>query len=210
MTRRRRLPAEPPTARRAARQRGFTLLEIIVVLAVLGFLMVGITQGVRVGVALWHAQARRVEQTAELDAATRVLREILTALPQPPSDSDASGVNAGGDRRFSFIADLPTGLGTTRRSDITLELDGERLVLLWKPHRHETPLGPVPPPTRTELIGGVKSLQLAYWGPASQDKPPAWLSRWDGPAPPALIRLRLTFAKGDLRHWPDLIVASQL
>jgi general secretion pathway protein J len=192
------------------RQRGFTLLEIIVVLAVLGFLMVGITQGVRIGVALWHAQARRVEQTAELDAATRVLREILTALPAPPSDSDNNGVNAGTASQFSFIGDMPTGLGTIRRSDMILKLVGQRLVLQWKPHLHETPLGPVPPPAQTELVSGVAGLQLAYWGPPAADRSPTWLSQWDGPAPPPLIRVRLQFAKGDPRHWPDLIVASQL
>lgn len=192
------------------RRCGFTLLEIIVVLAVLGFLMVGITQGVRVGIALWHAQSRRIEQTAELDAATRVLREILTSLPLPSTDSANEGVNSGSTERFSFIGDLPTGLGTARRCDITLELAGGRLILVWKPHRHEIPLEPVAPPTQTELVGGVARLQLAYWGPAAADQPAKWLSQWDGPAAPQLIRVRLAFAKGDPRHWPDLIVASQL
>jgi general secretion pathway protein J len=190
-------------------QRGFTLLEIIVVLAVLGFLMVGITQGVRVGVAMWHAQGRRLDRTAELDAAQRVLRELLTAIPRPSGDA-SDGVNSGTASSFSFIGDLPTGLGTTRRADITLLLQGTRLMLLWKPHLHATLLGPAPAPVETELVGGVAGLQLAYWGAGAADEPESWLSRWDGPAPPKLIRVRVEFAEGDPRRWPDMIVAAQL
>ena len=35
-------------------------------------------------------------------------------------------------------------------------------------------------------------------------------TRQGGPAIPQLVRIRLTFAKGDARHWPDMIVAPQL
>ena len=54
------------------RQSGFTLLEMLVVLVVLGFLMVGLTQGVRAGLTMWGAQTRRVGETADLDAGARV------------------------------------------------------------------------------------------------------------------------------------------
>ena len=47
---------------------------MLVVVIVLGLLMVGLTQGVRAGVALWGAQQRRVGETAELDAGARILR----------------------------------------------------------------------------------------------------------------------------------------
>jgi len=38
--------------RGVVRQSGFTLLEMIVVVTVLGFLMIGLTHGVRTGLAL--------------------------------------------------------------------------------------------------------------------------------------------------------------
>ena len=47
-------------------QSGFTLLELLVALVVLGFLMVGLTQGVRTGLAMWGAQTRRLGETGEL------------------------------------------------------------------------------------------------------------------------------------------------
>jgi general secretion pathway protein J len=82
--------------------------------------------------------------------------------------------------------------------------------LTWTPHLHEIELGPAPSPSETELVGNVARLEIAYWGSISPDQPAAWQARWDGPAPPELIRIRLIFAKGDKRRWPDLIAASVL
>ena len=61
----------------------------------------------------------------------------------------------------------------------------------------------------TELLGGVARLEFAYWGTSGADSA-TWLTQWDGPVLPQLIRIRMTFGKGDSRHWPDMIVAPQL
>jgi general secretion pathway protein J len=198
----------------AAREGGFTLLEILVVVVVLGLLVVGLAHGVHTGLALWSAQQRRVGQTAELDAGARILRILLTGIPASPSGGTGE---AAGDNGFSgdavhlrFVGDLPTGFGTTRRANIALGLHQGNLVLTWAPHLHEILLGPSPPPTETELVARVKRLDIAYWGAAAPDQLPAWQARWDGPAPPELVRIRLAFGKGDDRRWPDLIVAPVL
>lgn len=196
------------------RQGGFTLLETLVVVIVLGLLMVGLTQGVRTALALWNAQQRRVGETAELDAGARILRTLLSdiAIPSAAGGGGAEAAVAvkGDAGRLSFVGDLPTGLGNTRRADIVITLHEHALVLSWMPHRHETPLGPPSKPTDTELVGGVDRLEFAYWGPAAPGEAAAWLAQWDAPAPPQLIRVRLVFAKGDRRRWPDLIAAPTM
>jgi general secretion pathway protein J len=196
------------------RQTGFTLLEILVVLVVLGFLVVGLTRGVRTGLTLWDAQTRRIGETGELDAGARVLRTLLNRIWVPPPrvlDPEAAHTpeSAGQPDRLTFIGDLPTGLGTTNRANITIELRDRRLVLLWTPHRHELSTAPPPEPIETELVRGVEHLDFAYWGSPSANQPAGWQTQWDSFNIPELIRVRMSFAKGDRRRWPDLIAAPQ-
>lgn len=197
------------------RQGGFSLLEMLVVLIVLGFLMLGLNQGVRTGLAFWTVQSRQVGGTAELDTTARILRMLLTGLPIAPAAAINPGAApmalafAGSADHLTFVGDLPTGLGAARRADITVELRGGRLVLAWSPHIHEV-TSTKPAMTETELLRGVARFELAYWGITAPDVPAGWLAQWDGPAIPQLVRIRVTFAKGDSRHWPDMIVAPQL
>jgi len=204
----------PANDRAVARQGGFTLLEMVVVVTVLGFLMIGLTQGVRTGLTLWEAQSRRVSETAELDAAARILRALLSGITPPPSVSPAGGAGGsvelkGGATSLAFVGDLPTGLGTTQRADITLELSRGRLVLRWTPHRHELSTAAAAPPTETELVGNVERLDLAYWGTSPSGQETGWQAQWDGPAIPELIRVRLAFGANDRRRFPDVIAAPQ-
>src|SRR5215472_13895039 len=158
---------------------GFTLLELLVVLVVLGLLVVGLTQGVRAGLAMWGAQTRRVGETSELDAAARILRILLTGIGANPSGAANPGATGatefeGRPDSLAFVGNLPNGLGSSRRAEIKIELRGERL-------------------------------DLAYWGSPAPVQPPGWQAQWDGPGLPELVRFRLGFAQGDRRRWPDLI-----
>ena len=205
---------KPPAANLRARESGFTLLEILVAVVLLGLLVIGLTQGVRTGVNLWTAQARRSAETAELDATARVLRNVLTSIPVLAAAASGTAPVPigfkGEPNRIVLVGELPTGFGSTQRADITIELNLGRVVISWVPHRHENPSGAAPVPVETELIAKVEDLQFAYWGPAAPNSPAAWLPQWDLPGLPGLIRVRVRLPKGDLRHWPDLVVASPL
>jgi general secretion pathway protein J len=190
---------------------GFTLLETLVALAVLGLLTIALVHGVRGGVALWTAQNRRIAATAELDSATRILRTILTTIPIEPAALAAplSIEFKGKSDQIALVGELPTGLGPTRQVDMLIYLREGRILIAWTPHRHDQPAA-APTPIATELIGGVRRLEFAYWGSPIPSAPAAWQANWEGPDLPSLVRVRIRFGAGDKRQWPDMIVAPRL
>ena len=199
----------------AQRQAGFTLLEVLIAVVVLGFLVIGLTQGVRAGLSLRQAQSRHVDRIADLDATMRILRELLTRLPLVPEGTrllaSAAGTPFKGEaNQVSFVGRMPTGLGTTSLADLTLAVIDRQLTISWLPHRHEYVTASQHQRVETELLPQVDRLELAYWVSPVPGQPAAWQSRWEGVQAPELVRVRIVFPKGDARRWPDLIVAPRL
>jgi general secretion pathway protein J len=192
------------------RQAGFTLLETLVALVVLGMLVAGLAQGLRFGVLAWNRQARSIDRTAQLDAVDRALRRVIEQI-DPGNTHDAPTVE-GGPASFLFTSELPAGASAlpTRRAEIRLLVDGaHRLVLRWAPYTHAQRLGPQPTPTDIVLVDQVARLDLAY-RPQSPGEGAGWRTDWHEPEVPGLVRIRLTFVPGSLMHWPDIVAAPRL
>lgn len=185
-------------------ERGFTLMEVLVALVVLGILMAGLSQGMRFGMTAWTRQAALVDRTADLDAVDRTLRGLLTNATSGAlhGRNDFVGARDG----VSFDSVLPDAVAVgARRAKISLKLDdGHHLMLHWDSVLID-PNTAVPASGDATIVDHVEAVELAYWQPGGEA--PGWQDRWTAVAAPALIRLRLVFAKGDPRHWPDMIVA---
>lgn len=183
-------------------QGGFTLLEMLVALVVLGFIVAGLTAGMRFGLMGWSTQSRLIGERQDMNAVDRTLRQLIAAI-DPGTVATPLAVR-GTSNTLAFTSEMPTGSGLTlRRADLALGVDAtHRLVLRWTPHRHVAPFGPAPVPQTSELLRGVDHLELAYLGQSG-----VWEGRWTQASPPRLIRMRLTFAKGDPRHWPEIVAS---
>lgn len=192
----------------SGRDGGFTLLETLVALVVLGFVMAGLAAGARFGLRAWGTQSRLIDARAELDAVDRTLRRLIEGMD--PGGPNQAPLIEGGRGAMSFTSELPAvAAAVTRRADVALLVDpGGRLVLRWTPRLNATRFGPPPPMEEAELLRGVARLELAYWPRPTPDAPVAgWRESWAEKALPELVRIRLAFPPGDGRRWPDIVAA---
>jgi general secretion pathway protein J len=185
---------------------GFTLLELLVALTVLGFVLVGLAQGTHFGLLAWSTQARLTANVDGFSTTNDVLRHIVEGA-DPGTDVDPAPFIGSRDE-LDCITALPSSVTPTpdRRIQVALRVDAQhRLILLWRPYVHAIPIGPPPRPTETELLRGVSQVELTFWQPSG-----GWVSAWRSPDLPKLVRIRVLFPAGDPRHWPDIIAAPQL
>lgn len=183
---------------------GFTLLEILVVLVVLGLLIVGLNQGMRLGLRMWHRQGRAVDAVDELDATDRALRGLIEQM-DPGGRIEMADID-GTDRMLRFTTELPVAASALpqRRAEVLLLVDRRhRLLMRWTPSPHVVSLVRSSP-DEVVLLEGVDHIEISY-RPANPGA--AWETIWQSPAPPMLVRIHIAFAATDPRHWPDIVAA---
>jgi general secretion pathway protein J len=141
------------------RDAGFTLLEVLVALTVLGFLMLGLTQGVRFGLLAWDRQSRVTTARMELDALDRVLRRLIEQMDPGTRRDPPVVVGTAGIVEFRTNLGPAAGPLGVRDADVRLTVEGGRLVMRWRPHLRATRFAAPPPPSEAELLRGVAGLR---------------------------------------------------
>jgi len=105
-------------------ERGFTLLELLVVITVLGLLMVALTNGVRFAGRAWELQQQHSQREGDLDAVHNMLRQLI-----------ASGYAFKAiAKEVKFVAPLPAALNRGGLYDVSLNAPFGDLILTWTPH----------------------------------------------------------------------------
>ncbi|MCF4164786.1 prepilin-type N-terminal cleavage/methylation domain-containing protein [Zavarzinia compransoris] len=186
------------TRDRASRQRGVSLVESLVALALLAFLSLLMLQGVASGSLLVGGAMRRTATAETIEGAQALLRQRITrAWPATRYDQGPPVADFGGDdRNLTFWAPPPEAGGPGPMRRYHLEIAGGDLVLSGRPglaRRDATP---------EVLLRGVRRLAIAYLDDAGE-----WRRDWAGQArPPRLVRIEVEFPAGDGRWWPALLV----
>ena len=189
-------------------QAGFTLLEVLITLVLLGLLFLGLTLNTHFLLTASGQQARLIARGADLNAVHQALQRLIEQAR--PGSTWESLVFIGHPHSAAFTTVVPVATGTFRnqRADVALGVDAaHRLLLTWTPHVHAIRTRPPPSASVIPILEEVERLDLDYW-PAGPDG--GWTSAWHGSAPPRLVRIRIIFSDADRPRWPAMVVAPKL
>ncbi len=205
-------------ARRAG-EAGFTLLELLVALTLLGLILAVIFGELRFTARAWDATDAKLDRNGELLSVHAFLRQRFQQVYVPRPDRDAEEqddggvVFAGSGRAMSFLGTMPANVSVGGFYEISLSAetgqDGNDLFISWRPFDEDgtARVADGPDNSRT-LLRGVREVRFSYFGRSGDAVEPQWWDIWPSrDAAPSLIRVRLSFDDDDLRTWPELVVA---
>lgn len=194
---------------------GFTLLELMVAMTLMGLVFALAVGGLRFGAVAWEKGSAATDRTVELQTMQNLLRRLISSTYpiRPFKDEDADRIGFEGDgQSLRFLGPPPA-----RAMDRAIYLhglrlaeypDGRALVLDWRNFPPDAASLRLREGVETEiLMRGVDRLGIDYYGPDG-NRGSAWRTRWDDQSTlPLLVRISVFFAPRDARTWPPLIVA---
>lgn len=201
-------------------QDGFTLLELLISLTLLGMMLVLLFGGLRLGVRSWDSVQKQVDNLNSVRSVESFLRrEMERIYPYRWKVVPGQPYAFVGDRhKVNFVAPLPSRIGVGGLYAIAMELEqtsnGRRLTWRYLPADPQmTDFSALERVPEMVLVGAelnaVDDIWLSYFGRDTEGAAPHWVDHWDSVAAmPLLIRIQVRFANGS--EWPDFVVAPML
>ncbi len=202
-------------------QAGFTLLELLVALTLLGLVLAAIFGELRFAARAWDAADARLDRNSELLSVHSFVRQRLQQVHVMPRKSEQEGddsavVFAGSSRSMEFLSTMPANVSVGGFYEISLSSeigrDGRNLFISWRPFDEDgTTIVADGPNNSRVLLRGVREVRFSYFGRTSETVAPQWWDIWPSrDTAPSLIRMRVSFEDGDRRVWPELVVAPAI
>jgi general secretion pathway protein J len=201
---------------RRAGASGFTLVELLIALTLIGLLTTLIFAGLRLAAQAWSRVDERAGSAADLWAVADVLRQAISAADPAYASADPT------DRSIAFdgeadtlrlLAPLPQAIGAGVQAQLRFSVAAAAdrppaLVMDW---RLDLPAasgdGPLPA-NRLTLLDRVRAIRFAYFGPGPSGGAPGWQEQWIGrDRLPGLVRIEIERDRPGLPDWPPFTAA---
>ena len=192
---------------------GFTLLELLIAITLLGLIMATLFGGLRLAARSWDAGEARVDRATHLRAVTRFLKNQLNSVyPMRWKKSATPALAFIGEKdSIQFIGQLPSHfrVGGLRLISFSMEAqDNSRTLIMKSAARHtdDVDFASLETAEKTELMKDVEEMEFSYFGAETPEAEPKWFPRWQDPQRlPNLIKV--TLKPKNSAEWPALIVA---
>ena len=201
-------------------QRGFTLLELLVVMTLLSVIMIGLVSALRTMAQTESRIDARLAHLDEIRVARSFLRQTLgrvsaMTMDAPGAIGEKVTLFAATPNSLTWVGIMPARPDVGGRHYFRLGLEdnatGRELVLRFVPWNPDLALPDWSKADSRVLIAGVQQMTVQAQGLPPQSRSPAepWPKDWQNgwPVPdvlPEQVRLSLSDANGD---WPDWTVA---
>ncbi|MCW5261675.1 prepilin-type N-terminal cleavage/methylation domain-containing protein [Verminephrobacter eiseniae] len=210
-------PTTPTTpAMPGIRRRGFTLVEVLVVMALLSLVMLALGASLRTVAQTQERVDARLAQTDQWRVAVAFIRSSLGRISGRKIEAAATAAPGSGKYLFAGAPDavawvgvMPARFGAGGRNFFRLAAEpvdgaGLGLVLRFKPWEEASAFPDWSTADSRVLLADVASLSIRYQGQAGSPAD-GWLPRWSDPDRlPHRAWLTLRSAASE---WPPLIIA---
>lgn len=193
---------------------GFTLLELLIAMSLMGIVLVMIYSGLRLGMRSWEVGERYATELNDIRLVQGFLRRSLRqsqSVFRIDEDAQRVVVFSGSEQQLVLVSPLLTHLGLgglylMRLDMIDMEGVGQ-LRVRWQPYRPDTLEDDLDNDEEFEstiLLSDVADVQWSYFGVEANDEEARWHERWvNTQQRPRVVRLSLNW-HGE--PWPDLLV----
>lgn len=202
---------------------GFTLLELLVSLSLLGLIMTYLFSSFSFGKRAWES-TDGIEQRASTEVVRAFLSTRLSAaMPVSAFDPDTRKASFSFEGLTGSVRFVATSEGRTETaglysytvalSDNDLSLGEPRLLLMTQevfPASRTIP-GQITENVERPILSEIAELRFSYFGAKTTDAPVTWHNEWqDLETLPRLIRIAIRFAPEAPDHWEELVVRLRL
>ena len=203
---------------RRAGESGFTLLELVLALALLATMLALAWSGLSFALRAWDAGEANGRRTADLRLSQNFLRrELAEIFPMRWKDAFAVKLAFEADaKHLRFVSSRPAGISSGGLALVGLELEsaaagrsGNLVMRRALPDDEAKDFAPLERGERTLLVPGVETVAFDYFGAENDMIEPRWVNEWTfASRVPQLVRLRVKMADGS--QLPDFVVRVML
>jgi general secretion pathway protein J len=201
------------------RDAGFTLVELLLAITLMGLLLALAYGGLRAGWKASESGQRMLEQSGKLRITHQFIRKqlnLMLPLPFPVSDEqDGENYNfAGQSSQVIFVGPMP---GYLARGGPQVQrmafVDGENGLDLLFSHAplQEFEFTYLMEAEPVVLLEGLQSGQFEFLELDEEGFPIGWTTEWPDPVMmPRAVRLNLQFPEDYVVHWPQLVATVRM